>query len=498
MALISLNLGSASSSGLGTSGAPVASRYRGTRQRGGLINAITGAGTAQDKLRGAEFYPSYYHPVELEIIYAESWAARKFVDIIPNDMGSRWREFDASDSKAREAMKEQERRLKVRKQLLRAVRGARLFGTSMIVIMGREQDLTIPLTPDELREGEITSLPVFHRHQCRIASWITDPRDVEYGRPAVYYIQPVIAFQALLASLGLQGANLQQQPDPRLQSEGGFPVHHTRILRFDGIEPLTNEGWEGAYERDWGISELGAALETVIQQASVMQSTTQQVQEDDIETISIQGWREAVVGQTGPDDPSIQQIGMAHNMQKSQFRTRYIDANDNVFRTPINFSGRPQLIDQYHALLAAIAGVPHTRFMSQSPAGMNATGKSDMSNWALTIQAHQENLLGEPLHFLDQVLARNVGLQEPPSYSWMPLFPLSEQEQAELSFKKAEVGSLMYDRSAMTEDEFRELMSGDAIVGDLGPMSPEDLEEMRLQQNPPSASPQEGEDNQGE
>ena len=52
-----------------------------------------------DKSEGSFFTPTYiYWRNELETVYVESWAARKYIDIPVDDMMIRWREWEAGDS----------------------------------------------------------------------------------------------------------------------------------------------------------------------------------------------------------------------------------------------------------------------------------------------------------------------------------------------------------------------------------------------------------------
>ena len=447
--------------------------------RGGLRNLITGAGGSLDKINaGAQFYPSYYHPTELEVMYAESWAARKFVGIPVDDMLIRGRRWSGDKESAIDAMKEEERRLRVGRQLRKAMKGARLFGTSMMVMMTRGTPMHIMLDPKTIRKGDLLALPVFHRHQCTIAMHKSDPFDPDYGWPELYRVTPTIAQEALRYA----GQTITASEPMHPGQEGELFIHASRILRFDGISPLTNEGWEGYYERDWGLSELAAVLEVIQQEITIAQATAQQVQEADIETIGIEGWRDIISGPTNPDDPTIEQIAMAHTRDKSVWRTRYTDADDTYNRSPINFANRPQLINTFHQRLAAAAGIPATRFLGQSPAGMNATGESDMKNYTIHVKANQESMLTEPLESqLDPVMARSAGLQEAPPYEWVPLMDLSDQEQADLSAKRVEALAMLYDRSSLDENEIREVISGDWLVHHMAlkPLEGSDLDELR-------------------
>ena len=75
---------------------------------GSYRNDRTGAGTISDNAIWGEFAPTLgIQRHQLEVLYVQSWAARKFIDIPVNDAMIRWRSFkDKSDK-----MSQAERRI---------------------------------------------------------------------------------------------------------------------------------------------------------------------------------------------------------------------------------------------------------------------------------------------------------------------------------------------------------------------------------------------------
>ena len=117
------------------------------------------------------------------------------------------------------------------------------------------------------------------------------------------------------------------------------------------------------------------------------------------------------------------------------------------------------MLDKFNERLAAIADIPMTRWNSQSPAGMNATGKSDADNYAKHVAAMQTKLLDPVLKKLDMFVARHAGLQEPPEYEWIPLTDISELEQADIDFKRVESLNAALNAGWTDEEEVRERAS---------------------------------------
>ena len=196
-------------------------------------------------------------------------------------------------------------------------------------------------------------------------------------------------------------------------------------------------------------------------------------QEASIPILNIDGLREALAGgKLDPGEASAEQIGEQLNMFKSIYRLLLLDKTETFERVPVTFSGLHEIMDRVHRRLSAAAGIPATRFLGQSPVGLNATGESDMTNYAMHVSAMQTDKLTDPLRRLDMVLARDGGLSEPPEYSWIPLTNMSDGDVAEAALKRAEALKVAADAGWIDEDEGRAALDGTPIFGALPGAAP--------------------------
>ena len=141
------------------------------------------------------------------------------------------------------------------------------------------------------------------------------------------------------------------------------------------------------------------------------------------------------------------------------------DKTEDFERVAVTFTGLPDLLDRMHKRLAAVAGIPATRFLGTSPVGLNATGESDMANYAQHVAAMQNRHLTDPLRTLDMILARHVGLQEPPDYMWPSLFDANPTEEATTAKTHAEALQISIQSGMIDEDEGRESLNGMPVLG---------------------------------
>lgn len=409
---------------------------------GGYLNPATGAGGLADKSEGGFFTPTrVFNRSLLETVYVESWAARKFIDIPVDDMLIRWRLFDGDDEAAIEAFSETEDRHRVRSRLARAMKAGRLYGSAFLVIATRDAPLIEPMDPERIRPGDLSNLIVFDRYDASVAQRDSDPFSATYGEPLTY----------------------------RFTSRSGamLDVDASRVLRFDGIEPLSLTGWQ-AYDQDWGVPEIVPVMLSILQDAGIASGVAHLASEASVPVIKMQDFKVALSGGSRSESGlSVEELGQEISLLRSIYRTLFMDVEDEFERVSVNFTGLADLLDRFARRLAAAADIPATRFWGQSPVGMNATGESDMRNYAVRVAAMQESKLRGPLAVLDSVLAGDSGVAEPPGYEFPSLLDLSDAEKAQTAKIRAEAVNVAMQAGLLDEDEGRAALSGDPVFGDL-------------------------------
>ena len=215
------------------------------------------------------------------------------------------------------------------------------------------------------------------------------------------------------------------------------------------------------------------------------------VQEASVWVQKVNFLKEAMSGRQAQGEATVEEIAEMTNTLKGLYRTMFIDKNDEAERVNVTFSGLADIMDRMEMRLAAIADIPYTRWMSQSPAGMNATGESDAHNYQVMVEAMRKEHLEDPLAILDLSIAKHAGLEKVPDYEWIPMFSLSEDKQATADKSKTEAISLAYKDNAIDEDEYRERLSKMEMFGNLGEWSPPKAEghPMNIPPTPPGGDP---------
>ena len=437
---------------------------------GGIVNNQTGMGGAVDHAQQSFFTPTrIYHSTPLEILLVESWAARHAVSMPVDDQFIKWRTHTSDAEAINEKMAEAEDRHKVTTQLAKAMRAARQYGSAVLALMTAETggDLTLPLIPERIRPGDLSNLLVLNRFEITASHRSHNLMDPNYGRPKFYDLYP------------RRGGHIESQT---------ARVHHSRVLRFDGLTANTDSGYS-IYDWDWGMPTLVPVILSLLEDQTIATAIAHLSQEASIPILSIAGLGEARAGlssESDPDAPDVEQIGAQINRIKSVWRLLMMDKNNEEFeRVAVAFAGLADLMDRFAGRVAAAAQIPQTRFMGRSPAGLNATGDSDMENYVSMVEAERAKHLPPILTLLDSVLARDAGMREAPEYEWGTLLEQAPKDEAEAGKIKAEAVQVAIAAGTITEDEGREMLSGDPVFGALAGKAPGPVEPPM----PPGGSP---------
>lgn len=127
--------------------------------------------------------------------------------------------------------------------------------------------------------------------------------------------------------------------------------------------------------------------------------------------------------------------------------------------TPI--SGLREILYANLELLPVISGIPTTKFLETSPTGLNATGEYDMRNFYDLINTLQNNTFNEPINKLIDIICYSNGLDSNGlTWTWKPLYQMSDREKAEVNQMKANTSNIYVQMGAITNaDVARQLMN---------------------------------------
>jgi phage-related protein (TIGR01555 family) len=411
----------------------------------GLSNFASGLGGDRDKVA---HWRHTYTPLsrgEIDSIYATDWLGRKIIDIPPQDMTREWRTWQA-ELRPAEDLYAAEKHFHLRTKVRQALTVARLHGGSAILIGDRSaaRDPRKPLDLERVKQGDLQYLHVFSRWDLTEGKIIVDLEDPDFGKPEFYKLNVAVD-------------NSTQQPE----------IHRSRFAFFSGVD--APKGMVSTANGCWGFPLFESIRQAIINVGAAAANAAALTEEAKIDIITIPDLSSQLATTEGTNR-LIRRFGIAATL-KSTMSTLVLGEQETFDRKQVSFGGLPELIATHLQMASGAADIPLTRLLGQSPAGLNATGESDIRNYYDMLGAKQKTDLEESLETLDEVLVRHVLGDAPDEvvYGWNPLWQMSPAEKADVALKKAQQTQIIVGTNLLAPEEMRGAMVDQLIADEIFP-----------------------------
>lgn len=374
-----------------------------------LRNLVANIGTTKDKRMYSFFQAREFDYKQLEDMYTNDWLSGKIIDIPANDAVRNWRKITTPnmDPKEIEQYEKAERDWKIKAKFNEALKWSYLYGGSLLFLgIEGSGNLEEPLVLEGIKKGNLKYIHVLDRWMVSASSINTsDPTKPNYQFPELY------------------------------QLPGGRMVHHTRVIRFDGLLAPFRVRQRNNY---WGSPILQRVYDAILNSQSFAEIVNTLVYEAKLDIISIPNLMQMLSTPNG-EQQLIDRFHLA-DLLKSVNNTLLLDKEETHDRKQTTFSGLDALMNEYLGIVSAASDIPQTRLLGASPGGLNATGDSDLENYYDMISAKQENELLPALNYFDQVFARSILGYYPDDwdFDFKSLWQMSDKEKAEIQKMNAE------------------------------------------------------------
>lgn len=375
-------------------------------------------------------------PMHLTWLYRRSWLAKRIIDMPSEDMTRAWYRLEpALNPEEAEALRRLEARHEIRREITNAIRWARLYGgaCALMVIRGHEDMLDQPLDPEEILPDTFRGLLVLDRVSGVRPSLEQeeDLNDPDFGYPKWY----------------------------DLTTGDGKPVraHHSRILRFTGRDLPRSEEIRAEF---WGDSELEHILEELRKRDETSANIARLVFQANVTTLKMSDFGETLaLGTENQRQRVLDSLAMQNRLRNS-FGLQILSSEDSYENHPYSFGGLSEIYETFMLDMAGASGIPATRLFGRSPAGMNATGESDLKNYYEMIGQMQERHLRPALEKLLPVMFMSLfgRLPEDPRILFEPLMPVSRVEEAEILERRVNAAAAAVNAGIISPDEAREMI----------------------------------------
>ena len=350
----------------------------------------------------------------LNSLYRDNWVVQNVVGIIPDDMTKKW--FAPAGAVGPEHLKELDRVQRVtalRERVNEGLRWGRLYGgaAGLIMIRGQEGMLGQPLELERIYPGTFQGLYILDRWQ-----------GVVPGMELVFEGgEPVPAYYSITDARGNTVAK----------------VHHSRLVRFTGRDlPFL----ERVAELYWGESEVEALYNDVVKHDNVAANMAALTFRANVDTMEVQNLDQLFSVTSGEQQRRFWNVMQAQSVMKSNFGMQLVNRGDQIKNTQYTFTGLQEVYDSMCLDLSGASRIPVTKLFGRSPAGMNATGESDLRNYYDYVDTLREAKLRPILEKLLPVLAMSAWGAVPDGLdiTFPPLWTPTAAEVAEIALKKAQ------------------------------------------------------------
>jgi len=379
-------------------------------------NFVAGLGTDRDKQVGGEYALLTLTDQQWSVIYRTSWMGRKVVDIPAEDATRKWRNWQAEEDQIEE-IEEEEKRLLVPQKVKLALQQARLFGGSGIYFSITGDDPEKQLVLETIKKGSLAFATVLSRSILVPGQIELDPMAEGYGKPQYYEV----------SSTG----------------QGTVRIHPSRLAIFVGNEVLTPEEMIGRYQ-GWGDSVLQSVYEALRNADSTASNIASLVYESKIDVLQIPNLA-ALMANPRHRELLEQRVALSAQL-KGNNGMLIIDGEEKYEQKSFTFSGLTDINSQAMQAVSGAADIPITRFLGQSPGGLNATGEGDLKNYYDSVASKQALGMTPALFNLDEALIRSALGDRPEDiwYEWASLWQMSDEQQSRISKETADtIGALV-------------------------------------------------------
>ena len=389
----------------------------------------------------------------LEWIHRGSWLGGVAIDVVAEDMTKMGVELQSDlDPMDIRKIDELAVALRVWPSACSAVKWSRLFGGAIAVFLVEGQRLDTPFRVESIGRDQFKGLFVLDRWQ----------------------IEPTLndLVQDLGPDLGLPKFYKVLSDAPALY---GQRIHHSRVMRLIGIElPY----YQRLIEQLWGESEIERLYDRMVAFDSATTGAAQLAYRAHLRTYQIEGLRDIIAAGGKPLDGLLRYVDMMRRFQSIEGMT-ILDLKDKFEgHQNTTFSGLGDLILQLAQQIAGALQIPLVRLLGQSPAGLNATGESDLRTYYDNIKARQEANFRVPMTRVYRSLAASAGVKLPEGF-WMQfrsLWQLQEKEKAEIAETDVRSVAAAEERSFISQvSAMKELKQSSHVTGRFSNITAEEI-----------------------
>lgn len=378
------------------------------------VNLQTGLGGSRDRSLAAGLYG--YVPLSvdaLEVLYHAHDLPARIVEALPQEA------LRVGFSYGDEALDKAAEKWRAHRHLLDAAIWGRLYGGAAIYVglrdaRGRQHE---PIQ-GVIGPGDVMFLQVYDRSDLSIVE--TEPS----GRPRMF---------------GIAGSN----------------VHPSRLILFGGARTGKSAKQKNS---GWDLSVLQRPIDILRDADQSWRAVMNLLGDLSQAVFKVKGLVDMITD--GRKDVLLDRMEIV-DVARSVARAVVLDADGESFEHigAANLTGVDPLLMRVFQRLAAAAQMPVTVLMGMSPAGLNATGESDIRIWYASAESYRREIEPQILR-LGRIIAAAEGLAPPVEITWPALWTPTDLEIAQLELAQAQGDQIRIASEVVTPEEVARVRYG--------------------------------------
>lgn len=423
-------------------------------------NPLARLGEGQDNLVQASMYPLTRRTQDYALmnsLYRNDWIAGRIIDTYAEDMCKNWYSLETQATPDQlKAYARAERKARVKQRVITGLKWGRLYGgaAGLLMIKGQEDMLDQPIDLDMIMPGDFMGITILDRWSGISPSTdrVEDLSDPDFGLPAYYRVS--------FDSPGMAK---------------GIDIHHSRVVRFVGRElPYI----EQTAEMYWGMSELEHVYDELNKRNMTSANIAQLIFQANLRILKMSDLSDALTSTSPKMQQALYRTISAQNMLMNSQGVQVLDRDDEFQTHAYTFSGLSDVYEQFMMDIAGAAEIPVTKLFGRSPAGMNATGESDMTNYYDSVLQKQEAMLRPVFDKLVPILCMSTwgAIPDDLEYEFNPVRESPEDERASITQRSTQAIVSVHNAGIISQrTALEELRRTEAMTGMWGSITDEDI-----------------------
>lgn len=420
------------------------------------FNEASGVGTHRDRRTHTGFREDIVPDVAATGLWRSDWIIKRVIELAPTDacrpgFGIRISRASGDGKAMAEALMKDVERLELVEKICLMGQYRRAYGGvgALPIIDGAVGSLDEPLEPYMDSIGKVLAVHIFEPRELRPYTWYRDIRHPKFRRPETYMLWPLSS-----------GSGFVTMPSV---------VHESRLAILNGKQ-ISNQPLPGQ-RLGWNDGEVACVRAIAADFGMDWGSVSTLLQDFAQGVYSIDGLTDLLATQDG-EELARRKMRFIDEM-RSVLRSAVIDKNDTFSRITTPVSGLEGLMIQAAQIVAAAAGMPVTKLLGISPAGMNATGEADTRSWYDFCDGERGHYNPALRWFVKLLMLQGDGPckgTEPEVWSapWNPLWQPTDKEIAETRKIDSEADTNWYNIGAASADDIaRSHWAGDTYSRDI-------------------------------